>query len=100
MGHPAGLARLTLPACNEPISPAVRPIRDSVATAPELWRDPMVDDIADHVGPLPLLDHPKYISAELEVIPSLIDAVGPVAFDVDASFHIGEQLVDGGSARC
>src|SRR6185503_12796689 len=90
VGHPAGLARLALAACDKPIPPAVRPIRNPVAAAPELRRDSMVDDIADHVGAFAVLDQPECIAAELEVIPTLIDAIGPVAFYVDASFHIGE----------
>jgi hypothetical protein len=58
----------------------------------------MVDDITNHVGPLPSLDQPKCVSAELEVTAALIDAVGPVAFDVDAQFHISDKLVKGGGA--
>ena len=58
----------------------------------------MVDDITNHVGPLPILDQPKCITTELKVIPSLIDTVRPVAFDIDASLDIGEQLVEGRGA--
>ena len=98
MGHPTGLARLAFATRNEPIPTAMRPIRDPVTTAPELRRDPMVDDITNHVGSLPVLDQPECVAAELEVISSLIDAIGPVAFNVDAPLHIGEQLIEGGGA--
>ena len=90
MSHPAGLGRLTLAARDEPIPPTVRPISNSVATAPELRCDSMVHDIANHVSPLPILDQPKSIATELEIISPLIDTVGSVALDVDASLDIGE----------
>src|SRR5215510_4152292 len=99
MGHPAGLARLALPARDEPIPPSVRPIRNAVAAAPELRRNSIVDDITNHVAAFAVLDEPKCVATELEVIPSLIDAVGPVAFDVDTSFHVGEQFVEGSDTR-
>src|SRR5215831_2177255 len=99
VGHPTGLARLTLAARDEAISPSVRAIRNPVAAPPELRRNPVVDDITNHVGSLAVLNQPKCVSAELKIISSLIDAVGSVAFDVDAPSHIGEQPVERRSAR-
>src|SRR5262245_50603047 len=99
MGHPAGLTRLALAARDEPISPAVRTIRDRIAAIPKLRCDSMIDDITNHVSPLPVLDQPKGIAAELKVVPTLVDAEGSVPFDVDTAFHVGEQAVEADGAR-
>src|SRR5581483_4830044 len=99
MGHPAGLTGLTFPAGDEPVPAAVRAIRHTVATAPELRRDAVIDHVPQHVGAPAVLDEPEGVAAELEVIPPLVDAVGTVPFDVDAAFHIGDQVVQRGRAR-
>ena len=51
----------------------------------------MIDDIPQHVGALAVLDQPKRIAAELKIVPPLIDAEGPVAFDIDAALDVGDQ---------
>src|SRR5215210_1550814 len=99
MGHPAGLARLALATRDEPIPPAVRPISDTIAAVPKLRCDSIIDDIANHLCSLSVLDQPKCVAAELEVVPSLIDAEGPVPFDVQTMFHVGEQIVESGGTR-
>ena len=94
MGHPAGLARLPLSTRDESVPAASRSVSDSVTAVPELRRDPMVDDIPQHVRSPAVFDQPECVTAELEIVAALINAVGPMAFDIDAVFHIGNQLID------
>src|SRR3972149_7662505 len=92
MGHPARLTRLPLATRNKPIPAAGGPVGDAIAAVPELGRDPVVDHVAQHVGALAVLDQPERIAAELEVVAPLIDAVRPVAFDIDPALHVGDEL--------
>ena len=55
----------------------------------------MVNHIPQHTGPSPIFNEPERITAELKIVPALIDAIGSVALDVDAALHIGEELIDG-----
>ena len=93
MGHPAGLARLPLPTGNESVPPAKRSVRHSVAVVPEFRRDPMVNHVPQHVGSPAVFDQPERVTAELEIVAALINAVGPMAFDIDAAFHVGNKLI-------
>src|SRR6185312_9889420 len=93
MGHPAGLSRLPLAARNEPVPPAKRSISHSVATVPKLRRDPMVNHVPHHVSSPAVFNQPECVTAELKIVAALIDAVGPMAFDINAAFHIGHELI-------
>jgi len=99
MGHPARLARLTFPARNKPEPTAMSKVCDSVALPPKLRRNAVVDHIADHVGLLTVFDEPERIAAELKVVATLVDAVRPMAFDVNPLLHTGNQIIEGAGAR-
>lgn len=45
-----------------------------------------------------MFNQPERITAELEIVAALINAVGPVALDVDPPFHVGDELVNRGRA--
>lgn len=75
MSHPARLARLALATRNKPEPAAMPLVRNSVARAPKLRRNAVIDDIADHMGPLTTFDEPERIAAELKVVAALVDAV-------------------------
>ena len=55
-----------------------------VAGLPEVGGAGLVGDAGEHAAFFPAFDFPEGVAAELEVVAPLIDAVGPVAFDVDA----------------
>ncbi len=46
-----------------------------------------------------MLDEPEGVAAELKVVATLVDAVRPVALDVDPAFHIREKIVKRHAAR-
>jgi hypothetical protein len=96
MRHPAGLPWLPLSTGNEAVSAAMPPVCDAVAAVPEFRRNAVIDDIAEHAGALAVLDQPKGITAELKVVPPLIDAVRTVAFDVNAALYLGKKTVQRG----
>src|SRR6476646_863161 len=98
MRHPAGLAWLPLATCDEAEAATMTAVSHAVTAIPEFRRDPMVDHVPQHVGALAVLDQPEGITAELEVIAPLIDAVGAVAFDVDAPFHFCKKIAHRGRA--
>lgn len=93
MSHPAGLARLPFPTRNESVPPAKRSIGHSVTTAPKLRGDPMVNHVPQHVGSPAVFNQPERITAELEIVAALINAVGSMAFDINAAFHVGNELI-------
>ena len=93
MRHPAGLARLALAACDKSVTLAVPSVGHCVATVPELRRDAMVNHVTQHLGALSVFDEPEGVAAELEIVAALVNAIGPMAFDVDAPFHIGKQII-------
>jgi len=99
MGHPARLARLTFPARNKPEPTAMSKVCDSVALPPKLRRNAVVDHIADHVCPLTVFDEPERIAAELKVVTTLVNAVRPMAFDVNPLLHADDQIIEGAGAR-
>jgi hypothetical protein len=75
MRHPSGLPRLSFAAGDEPVPLAKVFIRDAVAAIPKLRRNVVVHHIAKHVSPFAVVDHPKRIPSELEVVPPLVDAI-------------------------
>ena len=93
MGHPAGLAWLALPARNKSVSTTSALVSDPVAAVPEFRRNPMIDHIPQHLGSPTVFNEPEGIAAELEIVAALIDAIGSVALDVDAAFHVGNELI-------
>jgi len=92
MGHPAGLARLPFSTRNESVPMARRSVSHSVAAVPEFRRDPMIDHLTQHVSSPAVFNQPERVTAELKIVAALIDAVGPMAFDIDAAFHVGNEL--------
>jgi hypothetical protein len=98
MGHPTRLARLSFATRDEPIPATSSSISDAVAALPKIRRDPMVDHVPEHMGSSTMFNQPERVPTELEIVPSLVDAVGPVAFDVDPAFHVGDELVNRGRA--
>jgi len=94
MGHPARLAWLPLATRDEAVSTASSSVGHSIAAVPEFRRDPMVDHVSQHVGPSAMFNQPEGVTAELEIVAALINAIGPMAFDVDAALHVGNQLID------
>src|SRR5690242_3443878 len=96
MGHPPRLPRLPLPTGNEAVPAARGPIGNPVAAVPEFRGDPMIDHVPQHVSPSAVFNQPERIAAELEIVAALIDAIGPMAFDIDAALHVFDQLI----ARC
>ena len=95
MSHPTRLAWLPLATRDEAVSTASRSVGYSVAAVPEFWRDPMVDHVSQHVDTPAVLNQPERIPAELKIVAALINAIGPMAFDVDTVLHIGNQLLNG-----
>jgi hypothetical protein len=75
MGHPPGLTRLPLPAGNKSETASVIGIGHPVTFMPKFRGDAMIDHISQHVGSLAVLNEPKGITAELKVIPALVNAV-------------------------
>ena len=53
----------------------------------------MIDHIPQHMRSPTIFNEPEGITAELEIVAALIDAIGSVAFDVDAAFHVGNELI-------
>src|SRR5690349_11502316 len=92
--HPTGLARLPLAARDKTVTSAVASIGHAITTVPEFRRDAVVNHVPQHLGALSIFNEPEGIAAELEVVAPLVDAVGPMALDVDAPFHVGEQIVE------
>ena len=86
MRHPARLARLALPARDEAISPAVPSIGDTIAAVPKLRSDAVINDVPEHVGAFAVFNEPERIAPELKVVAALVNAVGPMAFNVDSRF--------------
>lgn len=99
MGHPAGLAGLPLPTGNESVPPAKRSVCHSVATAPKFRRDPMIDHIPQHMGSPAVFYQPEGVAAELEIVAALINAVRSMTFDINAAFHVGNELIARSLAR-
>lgn len=93
MGHPAGLAWLSLSTRNESVPPARRSVSHSITTVPEFRRDPMVDYVPQHMGSSAVFNQPECIATELEIVAALINAVGPMPLDIDAAFHVGNELI-------
>lgn len=93
MGHPAGLAWLPLSTRNKSVPLAKRSVSHSITTVPEFRRDPMVDHVPQHMGSSAVFNQPECISAELEIVAALINAVGPMPLDIDAAFHVGNELI-------
>ena len=95
MSHPTRLAWLPFSTRDEAISTASSSVGHSIAAIPEFRGDPMVDHVPQHVGPSAVFNKPEGVTTKLEIVAALIDAVGPMAFDVDAVLHVGNQLIDG-----
>jgi hypothetical protein len=51
------------------------------------------------MGPSTVFHQPERIAAELKIVPPLVDTVGPVAFDIDAPFHVGQKPIKCGRSR-
>ena len=98
MGHPTRLARLSFATRDEPVPTTSRSISDAVAALPKLRRDAVVDDVPEHMGSSTMFNQPERVTAELEIVAALINAVGPVALDVDPPFHVDDELVNRGRA--
>mgnify|MGYP001573616490 CR=1 FL=1 len=94
MSHPTRLAWLPLATRDEAVSTASSSVGHSIAAIPEFRRDPMVDHIPQHVGAPAVLNQPERIPAKLKIVAALIDAIGPMAFDVDTVLHVGNQLIN------
>ena len=94
MSHPTRLAWLPLATRDEAVSTASSSVGHSIAAVPEFRGDPMVDHVPQHVGPSAVFNQPEGVTTELEIVAALIDAVRPVAFDVDAVLHVGNELID------
>jgi hypothetical protein len=73
---------------------AKRPVGNAIAGVPEIGCDAMVDDISQHVNPPALLDKPEGIAAKLEIVAPLINTVRTVAFDIDSTPHVGDELIE------
>src|SRR5207244_3571422 len=93
MRHPARLPRLSLAAGKETVLAAIGRIGDRIAGAPELRRDSVVDHVAQHVHPFPILNEPEGIPAKLKVVPLLVDAERAVSLDVDPAADIRDDVV-------
>ena len=54
----------------------------------------MINDVPEHVGALAVFNEPERIAPELKVVAALVNAVRPMAFNVDSPFHVGEQVLE------
>jgi hypothetical protein len=58
----------------------------------------MVDHIPEHMGAPSVLDEPKSVAAKLKIITPLVDTVGAMSLNIDSSFHIADEVVQGGGS--
>jgi len=93
MRYGADLNRLTFTVKKRAAQPVVAFVANGGAGIPELLRIGLVSDIFQHAGDLPILYLVEQLTAELEIIPLLIDRIRAVADDIDAFLDIFDQVV-------
>src|ERR1039458_3017851 len=67
---------------------------DQVERLPEVGSARLVGDPRNHPLLLAVLDLPKGVAAELEIVALLVDREAAIAIDQDAVVHAGDQVVD------
>src|SRR4030042_3783786 len=77
MPHVGHLAGFTFPAIRCPPHLPVALVCNRITRIPELWRNPCVGGVFNHIRKFPVLDLPSYFGPKLKVNPLVID--GPAS---------------------
>jgi len=70
------------------------PIGYAITTSPKLRRNAMVNDVPQHVGPLPVFYEPKGVTAKLKIVSPLVNAKRIMSFYVDSTLDIGDEIIN------
>src|SRR5258708_28059032 len=92
MRYGIALRRLPFSVKESAPQPVIVCIADSRAGIPELLRIRLVGDILQHTGDLSVFNLVEQLTAELEIIPLLVDRIRAVPDDIDSLLSVFDHI--------
>src|SRR5258708_11096558 len=92
MRYGIALRRLPFSGKESAPQPVIVCIADSPAGIPELLRIRLVGDILQHTGDLSVFNLVEQLTAELEIIPLLVDRIRAVPDDIDSLLYVFDHV--------